>query len=60
MQPTMTDLVKHAAFLMELQKEVDKLRQCPELKYYVDQHKLRLIDDKFADIDNFLDLGLIN
>jgi len=45
--------------LLGLQDSVNELYELPQYKQYVEQHKLSLIDGKYAMIDKLLDEGLL-
>lgn len=47
------------ALIKETQKVVDELAKFPAYVQYVEQHNLKLIDSRLADIDKLLDEGLL-
>lgn len=46
--------------LASMQKEIDALKADPRYRQYVEQRKLRLIDDRFSFADALLTAGLLH
>ena len=45
--------------LTDLQNSVDEMRNVPQFRNYVNEHKLGLIDSNYDIIDRLLDLGYL-